>query len=306
MSVDKFGRRSNRKRPERGPKGEGFKLTSEGDYDIQSKRLRYLDDPVESGDAVNLKTLQSGLVNCIQTYGSDENFDAQMKRVGNASDPLEGSDLVTKQYLHGHIPDEKETFWLFKHKRLSNVASPLYNGEAVNLEFLKNNAITKDRNNLFDAQNCVITNLAPPTSISDAVTKGYLENNAVVLKDGQLWDCGDKRLINVKDPEGGMKDVVNLGFLDSYTLCRSKGQRGDGGDDWDARGLRIKYAGLPIDGGDVVTRLFLQQTIANLSYEIYKQIMSIKKKKDSVLYDYDKWWSEVFTTPWVELFRKGL
>lgn len=303
MSVDKFGRRSSRKRPERGPKGEGFKLTPEGDYDIQNKRLCFLDNPVENQDGVNLKTLQTGLFKCMQLSQIDGDFDAQMKRVVNARDPLEESDLVTKQYLHRHIPDEKDTFFSFKHKRLSKVASPLYDGEVVNLEFLKNNTIIKNRNNLYDAKNSVITNLAPPVGDSDAITKGYLDNNALVSTSRQdEWDFSNKRLINVKDPEGDAKDVVNIGFLERYALCRASGERGVG--DWDARNLRIKYAGIPIDGGDVVTKIFLQKSIAELSYEIYKQIMSIKNK-NSTMYPFDSWYSEVFTTPWVELFRKG-
>lgn len=302
MSVDKFGRRSNRKRPERGPKGDGFKLTPEGDYDIQNKRLRFLDDPVDSQDGVNLKTLQEGLFKCMQITGNDADFDAQMKRVVNACDPLEGTDLVTKHYLHGHIPEEEDQFWSFKQKRLSNVASPLYDGEAVNLEYIKNNTIMKDRNNFYDAKSSVITNLAPPVGNSDAINKGYLDNNALVSKNGQVWDFRNRRLINVKDPEGEPNDVVNIGFLDSYALCRSSGRRGDG--DWDARGLRIRYAGLPSEGGDVVTKLYLQHQMANLSYEIYKQITSIINK-DSTLYDYDKWYSKVFITPWAELFKIG-
>ncbi len=303
MSVDKFGRRSGRKRLERGPKGEGFKLTPEGDYDIQNKRLRFLDDPVESQDGVNLKTLQTGIFKCMQLTENNADFDAQMKRVVNASDPLEESDLVTKRYLHESIPDEQDKYFSFKHKRLSNVASPLYDGEVVNLEFIKNNTISKDRNNLYDAKNSVITNLAPPVRNSDAITKGYLDNNALVLKNGQdEWDFSNKRLVNVKDPEGDAKDVVNIGFLNSYALCRSSGQPGEG--DWDARNLRIKYAGIPIDGGDVVTKIFLQQSIAHLSYEIYKQLMIIKNKS-STMYPFNTWYSEVFTTPWVELFRKG-
>lgn len=302
MSVDKFGRRSNRRRPERGPKGEGFNLTPQGDYDIQYKRLQNLEDPVEGTDAVNFKTLQSGLFRCMQLSSDNESFDAQMKRIANASDPTEETELVTKQFVLRHIPEENKDNWSFKHKRLSNIASPLYDGEAVSLEFIRKNAILREhKSNFFDAKNTIITNLAPPSGSSDAINKGYLDRNALLLKNGQEWDFHDKRLINVKDPEGDAKDVVNFGFLNRYALCRLDTGLDAGA--WDARGQRITYVGLPILDRDAVNMLFLRKTITDLSYEIYRQIMTAKKP-DSLLYPYDKWWTEVFTTPWAELFDK--
>ena len=65
MSVDKFGRFS--KRGSRGPMGErgtpgvegmpgnGFKLTLEGDYDLDFKHLKNVKDPVHEQDATTKK-----------------------------------------------------------------------------------------------------------------------------------------------------------------------------------------------------------------------------------------------------------
>ena len=60
MSVDAFGR--TLKRPvagERGPPGIGYKLTADGHYDVDSKKLCNLADPTESSDAVNLNVLRN-------------------------------------------------------------------------------------------------------------------------------------------------------------------------------------------------------------------------------------------------------
>lgn len=66
MTVDKFGRYSNRAPPrgprgskgERGlpgPTGEGFLKTESGDYDIGFKRLTNIQEPQEQKDAANKK-----------------------------------------------------------------------------------------------------------------------------------------------------------------------------------------------------------------------------------------------------------
>ena len=60
MSVDAFG--CTLKRPvagERGPPGIGYKLTADGHYDVDSKKLCNLADPTESSDAVNLNVLRN-------------------------------------------------------------------------------------------------------------------------------------------------------------------------------------------------------------------------------------------------------
>lgn len=57
MSVDVFGRNLERSGGSRGPPGVGFKVTSDGQYDIEEKRLRNVASPQTSHDAVNLSTL---------------------------------------------------------------------------------------------------------------------------------------------------------------------------------------------------------------------------------------------------------
>ncbi|WP_221935974.1 hypothetical protein, partial [Klebsiella pneumoniae] len=60
MTIDKFGRslKSSSQKILQGPKGEGFKLTPEGDFDIKNKRLQNVGDPVDIKDAVNLYYLK--------------------------------------------------------------------------------------------------------------------------------------------------------------------------------------------------------------------------------------------------------
>lgn len=63
MSVDVFGRklteRADTSRSNRGPPGEGFKLTADNQYNIDNKRLCNIGVPRELNDATSLKTVKS-------------------------------------------------------------------------------------------------------------------------------------------------------------------------------------------------------------------------------------------------------
>jgi len=62
MSVDVFGRQLHPlKGIVRGPPGEGFRLTPEGHFDMENKRLCQVAHPLEFQDAVNLDYLQDVL-----------------------------------------------------------------------------------------------------------------------------------------------------------------------------------------------------------------------------------------------------
>ncbi len=61
MGVDVFGRRTEKPEATRGPPGIGYKLTQEGQFDVENKRICNLAAPVDRGDAVNLKALQKAI-----------------------------------------------------------------------------------------------------------------------------------------------------------------------------------------------------------------------------------------------------
>ena len=60
MSVDVFGRKVEQRSGgrSRGPPGVGYKLTADGQYDADNKRLCNVALPKKLNDAVNLDTLQ--------------------------------------------------------------------------------------------------------------------------------------------------------------------------------------------------------------------------------------------------------
>ena len=60
MSIDVFGRTLKNKSgfAANGPPGIGYKLTDDGDYDVDYKRLCHIAEAKEPLDAVNHTTLQ--------------------------------------------------------------------------------------------------------------------------------------------------------------------------------------------------------------------------------------------------------
>ena len=59
MSVDVFGRNLGKTEGSRGPPGVGFKVTSDGHYDIENKKLCNVAEPQQPSDVVNLETLRN-------------------------------------------------------------------------------------------------------------------------------------------------------------------------------------------------------------------------------------------------------
>lgn len=142
MSVDKFGRHERRVKTLQGPKGEGISLTSDGDYDMSRKRLKFVKEPIDSTDAANKQYVDSSIplksdsrksysfhqfsikdvaypqdaadcvnLNYVKTNClSIENgvLDVKDSTISNAKGPKKKNDLATKQYVDFYIPTLKK------------------------------------------------------------------------------------------------------------------------------------------------------------------------------------------------------
>ena len=68
MGVDVFGRVRDRVKSNRGPPGIGYKLTQDGQFDAENKRICNLSTPVDTNDVVNLITLQRAIDDVIKDF----------------------------------------------------------------------------------------------------------------------------------------------------------------------------------------------------------------------------------------------
>lgn len=107
MSVDKFGRHEGSVAREvlRGPAGQGFNLTLDGNYDLKSKRIVNVSDPIKDDEAVNLKTLRTFTLNF------DGNvYDAKNSRICNVGLAETDTDAVNRKYVITEIDKLKNEF----------------------------------------------------------------------------------------------------------------------------------------------------------------------------------------------------
>lgn len=234
MSIDKFGHYSGDfvgSNVQRGPPGEGFKLTDDGNFNISNKRLCNVGDPELDDDVVNVKYMRKNSITL-----RDDRYDVEMKKVINLADPEEPGDAVnklyleniTKSYLADRIPVKVKntSMYSFKNNRVVHVAPPINKLDAVNKLYVDNKLpddITQP--NCCDFKQRRLINISDPINSLDAVNKQTLLANINSTKneckqytkdkiyysrseEDNSIDFNESRLTNVADPKDDT-DVVN-------------------------------------------------------------------------------------------------
>lgn len=121
MSVDKFGRHINGKQCLRGPKGEGFDFTSDGNFDIRNKKLCNVANASNATDCVNLQTLQTSVEICLQS------FDKVSKPINTTVEHLKNYSLTINE------KNEIDA----KHAIIINLSKPKHWYDAVHYKFFQ-------------------------------------------------------------------------------------------------------------------------------------------------------------------------
>lgn len=223
MSVDKFGRHISPKSNlfQIGTQGEGFHITPDGDYDIKSKRLKYVNDPKDELDAVNLKTLSEkclidngGVLDAngkliTNVYNDDTKFngtdvankkyihdnfvrynysgnlgniDAKRNLIKNVFDPQSPQDAATKEYVDKRTPEHGTHHWNFLHKRLVNVTNPIDLGDAVNMRYFQEHTPQIDMvEGAWSFSKYRLGSIAKPLKMDDAVNREYYKEGLAKL-----------------------------------------------------------------------------------------------------------------------------
>lgn len=207
MSVDKFGRHSDglKVKGAKGPPGNGFKLTSDGNFDVDNKLLCNVGDAVGDKDAINKGTLDQALTTCLNSKGKNMKWDARGLSIGDVGDPIDAKDAVSKGYLSTQIPEQSSDYWSFKQRRLVTVADPINSDDVVTKGFMEQKTLVL-QNDTWDAKKKIIQNVGNPIDKYDAVNYNTLSRETRHLSqkipktDTKAWDFGKKRLTNVEDP----------------------------------------------------------------------------------------------------------
>jgi hypothetical protein len=294
MTIDKFGRHTAKERL-RGPKGEGFKLTEDGSYDMENKRLVNVSDPTQESDCANLKTVQTQLKNCMTSFDDSESFDAQNKRISNTKDPVLKDDVVTKGYFNSHTPFrfDDTLHYSFHQYRLGDLGPPQDDSDAVTLSYVKNETITK-KGSTWDCNGVPLKNVGKPKEDGDAVNLLYVTNH-IPKKSNLGWSFSGKKLQKVGTPEEP-DDAINIAYFQEYSMDKTKTG------DFDAKKCKITNLGIPSDLDDAVSKRYLKTVLSELGYVVYKSIM--KKGARSRLVSPEQWKSKVLESSWENLFNE--
>ena len=185
----------------KGLPGVGFKLTDDGDYDIQNKKLRNVASPETNNDVTTKSYVDN---KALLVDGSNKMLGAlnmDNRRVENVAPARHGqSDAVSSLHLHNFYFD------------------------------LNTNDGKIEAQNPIDMKDEKISNLAEGTDNSDAITKHQLETGLApkadktelsnyLKKDGSIalannLDLGDNKIVNVKEATSGT-DAVNFTQLNN-------------------------------------------------------------------------------------------
>lgn len=289
--MDKFGRHGEKRKLKQGPKGEGFKLTEDGDYDIKLKRLRFVNKPIEDGDAVNLQTLRESTI----PFTIDE-LNVENRRVINVKAPEKSSDAVNLETLTNNciiITDVIDG----KGKIITNVENnSVYNEKDVaNKNYINEHFVRYNYNNVLgniNAKNNLIINVVDPQSAQDAATKSYVDKRTPG-QGAHHWNFFYKRLMNVTSPTE-LGDAVNLRYFNenSPRIDSVEGK-------WSFNNYRIGSIAKPLHLDDAVNKQYLKEVIGDLGYSIYKQINKGKRAK---LLSETEWKSRALVNSWDQLF----
>ncbi|CAL1300924.1 unnamed protein product [Larinioides sclopetarius] len=183
-----------------GPSGIGFKLTDDGNYDMEKKKLKNVDEPVDISDAstksyvdLNKMELKSDIVKLQKRsliHSEYGDFDAKNKIIGNVKDPVNGKNVVNKQYLENNALTLRQT----------NTVPP---------------------EDFYDLKSIPLKNLSNPRDKNDAVPKQYVDKKTKIndkKPDNQLMRNMDGFYVEYKSCN--IKDTAQVIFFVSYMLSQ--------------------------------------------------------------------------------------
>ncbi|GIY03565.1 uncharacterized protein CDAR_554241 [Caerostris darwini] len=160
----------------RGSPGIGFKLTDDGNYDMEKEKLKNVDEPVDISDVATKSYVDSNkiefksdtvkLQKISLIHSEHGDFDARNKIIGNVKDPINNLNVVNKQYLENNaltlslkntIPIEK--FYNVNTIPLKNLSNPQDKNDAVHKQYVDektkinykkpDNMLTRDHDGLY-------------------------------------------------------------------------------------------------------------------------------------------------------------
>ena len=202
----------------KGLPGVGFKLTSDGDYDISNKKLTNVASPQTNNDASTKSYVDSEVFKTLKLDGSNAMTGAlnmNNRRIENVGPGRHGTtDVLTHLQLEAFYFDlntdsgniEAQNPINMKNERILGVKDPILHSDA-------SNKIYVDSSLNFKGDKTELTNKADKTELAN-----YLKKDGSVSVTGN-FNFGDNKITRVGNGSNST-DVVNKGYIDTELFSK--------------------------------------------------------------------------------------
>ena len=202
----------------KGLPGVGFKLTSDGDYDISNKKLTNVASPQTNNDASTKSYVDSEVFKTLKLDGSNAMTGAlnmNNRRIENVGPGRHGTtDVLTHLQLEAFYFDlntdngniEAQNPINMKNERILGVKDPLLHSVASN-KFYVDNSLN------FKADKTQLSNKADKTELAN-----YLKKDGSISVTGN-FNFGDNKITRVGNGSNST-DVVNKGYIDTELFSK--------------------------------------------------------------------------------------
>lgn len=216
MSVDKFGRYSSfGEKPVPHGKRGGLPLTSDGDYDIGNKRLKFVKDPTDEKDAINLQTLKSetSKTTTLENYVKNNcvlHGVGSIDCKGNVLTNVKGGSTPTDVATMNQVMTPYEGEWYGKNYKITGVLPAEHNSDVVIYDQVP---VLGPEGIGFNCKGKALVNIGHSTIDSAAVRRDQFVAQSLRCEDNtDTYNAKNKRIREVLDPIH-VNDAVNVNFL---------------------------------------------------------------------------------------------
>ena len=217
-----------------GAPGVGFNLTSDGNYDMNGKKLTNVGNPTDDKDAASKKYVDDnsggGKTSSLTV---DSNIDMKDTfRILNLKSPSDADEPVTKNYAESNFFKRDGSQPMtgdanMNNKKIKNLSSPTVNGDAANKKYVDDSKIdgsvflkldgTRVMSGNLNMNNNRIYNLPNPTGIKQPIPLAYgdlayLHVNGTNMMTNHM-NMNNKKIFNLQTPTNNT-DAATKKYVD--------------------------------------------------------------------------------------------
>ena len=267
-----------------GAPGVGFRLTSDGNYDMSDKKLTNVGNPTQDKDAATKKYVDdkssssSGGATSSSSLTINSNTDMKDRyRILNLKHPVDAHEPAAKQYSDSKFLDRDGSRTMIgnlsmNNNNITNLKTPSNNNDAATKKYVDDSKTdgsaflkldgSRKMTGILDMNNKTIKNLPNPTASDQAVNLEFLGSKVLFL-DGRSamhsdLKMGDKSITGLKAAPTNPNDATSKNYVDT-TFYKRDGSNSLTGD-LNIAGHRIKNLRTPRENSEVATKKYVDDT----------------------------------------------